>query len=164
MQAISDATDKPVIAYNIPGRCVIDLPNDFLRSLAYIENLKAVKQARETDIAAIEGLDLLAGNDDKLAEVMDAGGTGGILTCSPFVGKQMRRIIDEPENRAELQEDLSDVIRAFTITQLSMTVKAGLNMLGQEVGGVRLPLVECDENEITAIRDVLERRGLLSAV
>jgi 4-hydroxy-tetrahydrodipicolinate synthase len=164
MQAISDATDKPVIAYNIPGRCVIDLPNDFLRSLAQIENLKAVKQARETDIEAIDGLDLLAGNDDKLAEVMDAGGTGGILTCSPFVGKQMRRIIDEPENRAELQADLSDVISVFTITQLSMTVKAGLNLIGQDVGGVRLPLVECDEDEITAIRSVLERRGLLSAV
>jgi 4-hydroxy-tetrahydrodipicolinate synthase len=164
MQAISDATDKPVIAYNIPGRCVIDLPNDFLRSLAYIENVKAVKQARETDIEAIEGLDLLAGNDDKLAEIMDAGGTGGILTCSPFVGKQMRRNIDEPENRAELQADLSDVISVFTITQLSMTVKAGLNLIGQDVGGVRLPLVECDEDEITAIRSVLERRGLLSAV
>jgi 4-hydroxy-tetrahydrodipicolinate synthase len=164
MQAISDATDKAVIAYNIPGRCVIDLPNDFLRSLAQIENLKAVKQARETDIEAIDGLDLLAGNDDKLAEVMDAGGTGGILTCSPFVGKQMRRIIDEPENRAELQADLSDVISVFTITQLSMTVKAGLNLIGQDVGGVRLPLVECDEDEITAIRSVLERRGLLSAV
>ena len=164
MQAISDATDKPVIAYNIPGRCVIDLPNDFLRSLAYIENVKAVKQARETDIEAIEGLDLLAGNDDTLAEIMDAGGTGGILTTSPFVGKQMRRIIDEPENRAELQADLSDVIKAFTITQLSMTVKAGLNLIGQDVGGVRLPLVECDENEIATIRGVLERRGLLSAV
>ena len=164
MQAISDATDKPVIAYNIPGRCVIDLPNDFLRSLAYIENVKAVKQARETDIEAIEGLDLLAGNDDKLAEVMDAGGTGGILTCSPFVGKQMRRIIDERDNRAELQEDLAGLIRTFSMTQLSMTVKAGLNMIGQDVGGVRLPLVECDEDEITAIRGALERRGLLSAV
>jgi 4-hydroxy-tetrahydrodipicolinate synthase len=164
MQAISDATDKPVIAYNIPGRCVIDLPNDFLRSLAYIENVKAVKQARETEIEAIEGLDLLAGNDDKLAEVMDAGGTGGILTTSPFVGKQMRRIIDEPENRAELQADLAGLIRTFSMTQLSMTVKAGLNMIGQEVGPVRLPLVECDEDEIAAIRGVLEGRGLLSAV
>jgi 4-hydroxy-tetrahydrodipicolinate synthase len=76
----------------------------------------------------------------------------------------MRRIVDEPENRAELQADLAEVIEAFTITQLSMTVKAGLNLLGQEVGGVRLPLVECDESEIAAIRSVLERRGLLSAV
>jgi 4-hydroxy-tetrahydrodipicolinate synthase len=163
-EAVSDAVDKPIIAYNIPSRVIIDLPNEFLAELAGIENVAAVKQSRYTDIAAIEGLDLLAGNDDTLAEVMDAGGTGGILTCSPFVGKQMRRIVDEPENRAELQADLAEVIEAFTITQLSMTVKAGLNLLGQEVGGVRLPLVECDENEIAAIRSVLERRGLLSAV
>ena len=163
-EAISRAVDKPIIAYNIPSRCVIDLPNDFLRSLAEIEHVAAVKQSRYTDIEAIEGLDLLAGNDDTLAEVLDAGGTGGILTCSPFVGKEMRRMIDEPGNRATIQADLMDVIEAFTITQLSMTIKAGLNMLGQQVGGVRLPLVECDEKEQAVIRGVLERRGLLSAV
>ena len=162
--AVSQAVDKPIIAYNIPSRCVIDLPNDFLRSLGQIENVAAVKQSRYTEIEAIDGLDLLAGNDDTLAEVLDAGGTGGILTTSPFVGKEMRRMIDEPENRAEIQKDLMEVIEAFTITQLSMTVKAGLNLLGHEVGGVRLPLVECDENEIAVIHGVLERRGLLSTV
>jgi 4-hydroxy-tetrahydrodipicolinate synthase len=164
MQAISDATDKPVIVYNIPGRCVIDLPNDFLRSLAEIENVDAVKQARETDIAAIEGLDLLAGNDDRLAEVLDAGGTGGILVASHLVGKEMRRMIDEPENRWAIHEELTDVFKTLTITQLTMTVKAALNMLGQNVGGVRLPLVDCDENEISALDEMLRRRGLLSAV
>jgi 4-hydroxy-tetrahydrodipicolinate synthase len=163
-QAISDASSKPIVVYNIPGRTVIDLPNEFLRELAGIENVAAVKQSRYTDIEAIEGLDLLAGNDDTLAEVMDAGGTGGILTCSPFAGKELRRIIDEPENRAAIQADLKDLIDAFTITQLSMTVKAGLNLLGQDVGGVRLPLVECNDEEIAVIRGVLERRGLLSAV
>jgi 4-hydroxy-tetrahydrodipicolinate synthase len=163
-QAISDASSKPVIAYNIPSRVIVDLPNDFLRSLAEIENIAAVKQSRYEDIAAIEGLDLLAGNDDTLAEVMDAGGTGGILTTSPFVGKEMRRIIDEPDNRREIQESLMDLINAFTITQLSMTVKAGLNLLGVEVGGVRLPLVDADEDEVAQIRAALERRGLLSAV
>jgi 4-hydroxy-tetrahydrodipicolinate synthase len=162
--AISQAVDKPIVAYNIPSRTVIDLPNEFLRGLAEIENVAAVKQSRYTDIAAIEGLDLLAGNDDTLAEVLDAGGTGGILTTSPFVGKEMRRMLDEPDNRAEIQRDLLEVIEAFTITQLSMTVKAGLNLLGHEVGGVRLPLVECNEPEVAAIRGVLERRGLLSAV
>jgi 4-hydroxy-tetrahydrodipicolinate synthase len=163
-EAISQAVDKPIVAYNIPSRTVIDLPNEFLRGLAEIENVAAVKQSRYTEIAAIEGLDLLAGNDDTLAEVLDAGGTGGILTTSPFVGKEMRRILDEPDNRAEIQRDLLEVIEAFTITQLSMTVKAGLNLLGHEVGGVRLPLVECNEPEVAAIRGVLERRGLLSAV
>lgn len=164
MQALSDATDKPIIAYNIPSRCVIDLPNDFLRSLAEIENVRAVKQARETDIAAIEGLDLLAGNDDRLAETLDAGGTGGILVSSHIVGPEMRRMIDEPESRWAIHEDLTDVWAGLGVAQLSMTVKAALNLLGHEVGGLRLPLVECDESETAAIRGMLERRGLLSAV
>jgi 4-hydroxy-tetrahydrodipicolinate synthase len=163
-EAVSQATDRPIVAYNIPSRVVIDLPNEFLRELAQIENVKAVKQARTTDIAAIDGLDLLAGNDDKLAETLDAGGTGGILTCSPFVGNEMRRMIDEPENRHAIQEELNDLIAAFSITQLTMTVKAGLNLLGHEVGGVRLPLVEANEEEIAQIRGALERHGLLSAV
>ena len=162
--AISQASDKPVIVYNIPSRVVIDLPNDFLRTLAEIEHVAAVKQSRFTDIEAIEGLDLLAGNDDTLAEVLDAGGTGGILTTSPFAGREMRRMIDEPENRHSIQQDLMDLIEAFTVTQLSMTVKAGLNLLGLEVGGVRLPLVEANDDEVAQIRGALERRGLLSAV
>src|SRR3954447_21591123 len=123
-EAISQATNKPVIVYNIPSRVVIDLPNEFLRELAGIEKVAAVKQSRYTDIAAIEGLDVLAGNDDTLAEVLDAGGTGGILTCSPFAGKEMRRIVDEPDSRATIQAELKELIDAFTITQLSMTVKA----------------------------------------
>jgi len=163
-EAISQATDKPVIVYNIPSRVVIDLPNEFLRQLAEIEHVAAVKQSRYTDIAAIEGLDVLAGNDDTLAEVLDAGGTGGILTTTPFVGREMRRIIDEPENRRAIQEDIMDIVNAFSITQLSMTVKAGLNLLGLEVGGVRLPLVEANDEEVGQIRAALERRGLLSAV
>jgi 4-hydroxy-tetrahydrodipicolinate synthase len=163
-EAVSQVTELPIVAYNVPSRTVIDLPNDFLRSLADIEHVAAVKQSRFTEIEAIEGLDLLAGNDDTLAEVLDAGGTGGILTSSPFVGTEMRRMIDEPENRHAIQEKLTDLIQTLSITQLSMTVKAGLNLLGLEVGGVRLPLVEADEGEVAQIRGALERHGLLSAV
>jgi 4-hydroxy-tetrahydrodipicolinate synthase len=163
-EAISQVVDKPIVAYNIPSRVVIDLPNEFLKHLGEIENVQAVKQARMTDIEAIDGLDLLAGNDDKLAETLDAGGTGGILTCAPFVGTEMRRMIDEPENRQGIQDELNDLIAAFSITQLSMTVKAGLNLLGHEVGGVRLPLVEANDEELAQIRGALERHGLLSAV
>ena len=164
MQALSHATDKPIVVYNIPSRCVIDLPNDFLRSLAEIENVRAVKQARETEIAAIDGLDLLAGNDDRLAEVLDAGGTGGILVASHIVGKEMRRMIDEPENRWAIHEELTDVFGTLAMTQLAMTVKSALRMVGQDVGGVRLPLVDCDEKELGALDEMLRRRGLLSPV
>src|SRR5918911_4689893 len=94
--AVAAATDRPVIVYNIPSRCVIDMDNELLRELGQVEHIEAVKQARYDDLAPIDGLDLLAGNDDTLAKVMDMGGTGGGLVPSPPIGTGMRPMIDEP--------------------------------------------------------------------
>src|SRR5207248_3343649 len=84
-EEVAKATGKPIILYNIPSRVVIDLPNEFLAELAQIDGVSAVKQARGKDIEPIPGLDLLAGNDDDLAEVLDKGGTGGILVGAHFI-------------------------------------------------------------------------------
>jgi 4-hydroxy-tetrahydrodipicolinate synthase len=163
-RAIAAATDKPVVLYNIPSRSVIDMPNDLLAELAEIPNVAAVKQARYEDVRPIEGLDLLAGNDDMLAAVLDMGGTGGVLVASHVVGEEMRRMIDEPERRREIHESLRDLFKVLFVTTSPIPVKAALNMLGHEVGGLRLPLVEASEEERTQIRGVLERHGLLSRV
>jgi 4-hydroxy-tetrahydrodipicolinate synthase len=164
-RAVAAATDRPVILYNIPSRSVIDMPNEFLAELAAeIPNVKAVKQARFEDIAPIEGLDLLAGNDDKLAETLDVGGTGGVLVASHLVGSEMRRMIDEPESRHEIHESLSDLFETLTVTTGPIPIKAALNMVGLDVGGLRLPLVEASEDEKAVIREALERRGLLAKV
>ena len=79
-ETVAATTDWPIVAYNIPSRTATDMPNDLLAELAQIENVTAVKQARYEDMAPIEGMDLLAGNDDVTAEVMDMGGTGVIHT------------------------------------------------------------------------------------
>lgn len=164
-EAVAKATNLPVVLYNIPGRCVIDLPNDFLRELAQgIPNVVAVKQARSEDIQAIDGLNLLAGNDDTLAECLDKGGTGGICVSSHIVGREMRRMIDEPDARHEIHAQLKDIFDVMFITASPTPVKAALNMLGIRAGGLRLPMVEASEEEEQAIRGVLERHGLLSAV
>jgi 4-hydroxy-tetrahydrodipicolinate synthase len=163
-RAVSAATDKPLVLYNIPSRTVIDMPNDLLRELAEIPNVAAVKQARYEDLAPIEGLDLLAGNDDMLADVLDMGGPGGVLVASHLVGNEMRRMIDEPESRREIHESLTDLFRALFVTTSPIPLKAALNMLGHEVGGLRLPLVEASEEERAAVREALERHGLLAAV
>jgi 4-hydroxy-tetrahydrodipicolinate synthase len=163
-EAVAKATDKPVILYNIPSRCVIDMPNDLLAELAQIDNVSAVKQARFEDIAPIDGLDLLAGNDDKLAEVLDKGGTGGITVASHLVGEEMRAMIDEPERRQAIHDSLSELFGAMAVTSNPIPVKAALNMAGHDVGGLRLPLVEASEEESAEIRAALERRGLLSRV
>ena len=163
-EAVAAATDLPVILYNIPSRCVVDMPNDLLAELAEIENVTAVKQARYEDLAPIDGLDLLAGNDDVLAEVLDMGGTGGILVASHLVGREMRRMIDEPDGRAEIQRSLQGLYQALAVTTNPIPIKAALNMAGHEVGGLRLPLVEASEEESAVIRTALERQGLLAQV
>jgi 4-hydroxy-tetrahydrodipicolinate synthase len=162
--AVAAATDKPVILYNIPGRTALDMPNDLLAELGQIENVQAVKQARYEDLAPIDGLDLLAGNDDVLAKVLDMGGTGGILVASHLVGREMRRMIDEPEARREIHDSLTDLYEALTVTTNPIPIKAALNLAGHSVGGLRLPLVEADDEEKAVIRAGLERHNLLAAV
>jgi 4-hydroxy-tetrahydrodipicolinate synthase len=160
----SSAPQLPIVVYNIPSRCVVDIPNELLAELAQVENIAAVKQARVEDIAPIDGMDLLAGNDDKLAETLDAGATGGILVASHVVGTEMRRMLDEPDQRHEIDESLRDVWAAMTVTVNPIPVKTAVRMLGHDVGGFRLPMVEASDEEAEEIRVVLDRHGLLSAV
>jgi 4-hydroxy-tetrahydrodipicolinate synthase len=163
-EATAAVTDRPIILYNIPSRTALDMPNDLLAELAEIDNVQAVKQARYEDLAPVDGLDLLAGNDDVLARVLDMGGTGGILVASHLVGREMRRMIDEPDARADLHESLQDLLQALTVTTNPIPIKAALNLAGHSVGGLRLPLVEADEQETEPIRAALERHNLLAAV
>lgn len=163
-EAIADATDRSIVAYNIPSRTATDMPNDLLAELGQIENVVAVKQARHEDVAPVDGLDLLAGDNDMLAQVMDLGGSGGILVASHLVGREMRRILDEPENRHEIEASLSDLYEALGVTTNPIPIKAAVAMAGHQVGGLRLPLVEATEEEKAVIRAALERYGLLAAV
>ena len=164
-EAIADvAGDLPVIAYNIPSRVVVNVPPELLAELARIDNVVAVKQANNEELQPIEGLGLLAGNDDILAKTMDLGGTGGILVASQLVGTEMRRIVDEPDRRHEIEDGLRDLYQALAVTTNPIPVKAALNMIGQEAGGLRLPLVEATEEEKAVIRTALDRHQLLAAV
>jgi 4-hydroxy-tetrahydrodipicolinate synthase len=162
-EEIARATDKPIVLYNIPSRVVLDLPNDVLAELAQIEHVDYVKQANNDNLAPVDGLGLYAGNDEILARTLDLGGEGGICVASHIVGEEMRRMVDEPERRAEIDTSLRDVYAAMGVTTNPIPVKAALEMTGHPVGGLRLPLVEADEDERAQIRAVLERHGLLAS-
>ncbi len=161
--AVAAATDLPVIVYNIPSRCVVDIPNDLLAELAQVENIAGVKQARPENLAPIDGMDVLAGNDDMLGAVLDIGGTGGILVASHLVAAEMRRMIDEPDERAAIDEGLQDIYSVLGITVNPIPIKTAVRMMGHDVGGFRLPMVEASEDEADEIRIVLERHGLVGA-
>jgi len=163
-QAVAAATDRPVVLYNIPQRCAIDMPNDLLAELAQIENIVAVKQARYEELEPIDGLITLAGNDDMLPDVLDMGGGGGILVASHLAGREMRRMIDEPESRREIHESLQPLYRALSVAPAACSVKGALALLGRDVGMPRLPYVEVSDDEAGTLREALERQGLLSTV
>jgi 4-hydroxy-tetrahydrodipicolinate synthase len=162
-EEVARATDKPIVLYNIPSRTALDMPNDLLAELAQIEHVEYVKQANHDNLARIDGLRIFAGNDDMLADVLDLGEAGGILVASHVVGPEMRRMVDEPENRRAIHDSLAEVFSAMFCTASPAPVKAALAMIGVPVGGVRLPLVEVDEFEAEMVRGALERHGVLQA-
>jgi len=161
-EACARATDKPTILYNIPARTGTNMPPDLLAELAQIPGISAVKQANAAELQMIDGLDLYAGDDGSLARVLDMGGAGGVLVASHIVGNEMRRMVDEPDRRAEIDDSLRDVYEALFLTSNPTCTKAALNLLGHEVGGLRLPLVEATSEETAAVRAMLEHHGLLA--
>jgi 4-hydroxy-tetrahydrodipicolinate synthase len=155
------AGDVPVILYNIPSRTAVNMGPDLLAELAQIDGIEAVKQANSDELQPIDGLAVLAGNDEILAATLDMGGAGGICVASHIVGEKMRRMFDVPEERAEIDAVLQDVYATLFITASPTPVKAALNLLGHDVGGLRLPMVEADEHELEEIKTMLARQGLL---
>ena len=163
--ACARATDKPIMLYNIPLRTGRDMSNELLAELAQeLDNVVAVKQANPENLALIDGLDLYAGDNETLCETLELGGVGGVLVASHVVGDQMRRMVDEPESRRAIHDELSDLFAALAVAPNPIGIKAALNLLGHRVGGLRLPMVEADERELGVIRAALERHGLLATV
>ncbi len=162
-QEIVRATDLPIVLYNIPQRTASDLPNDMLAELAQLDNIAAVKQANPANLAKIDGLEIYAGNDDMLADVLDLGEPGGVLTASHVFGEELHRMVDEPDNRRAIDADLQDVYRDFAIAPAACSLKAALNLIGLNAGIPRLPYIELDEHETATIRAMLERHGMLQA-
>jgi 4-hydroxy-tetrahydrodipicolinate synthase len=158
------AGDTPVILYNIPSRTATNMPPDLLAELAQIDGIEAVKQANSDELQPIDGLAILAGNDDIYARCLDIGGAGGICVASHVVGPEMRRMYDEPEARAELDAALQEIYAAMFVTASPAPVKAALAMLGHDTGTLRLPLVECDDAEREHVRAALAAHGLLQEV
>lgn len=160
-EEVNRATDLPILLYNIPQRTASDMDNDLLAELAQLEHIAGVKQANPVNLQKTEGLQIYAGNDDLLADVLDMGEPGGVLVASHLFGEEMHRMVNEPARRREIDDSLKDVYRDLTVAPLACSVKAALKLIGLDVGSPRLPYVELDADELATVRQMLERHGLL---
>jgi len=171
-KAIAAVSDLPIIVYNIPARVVLNLEPETIAQLAQIPNVRAVKQAnadleQAERIVAEIGLDLYAGDDDLILPFVRLGGMGGVCVHTHVVGPQVKEMIrrfrEGDENGArELEAETQPALDILKVQGNPIAIKAALNLLGHEVGGLRLPLVEANEAERAQIHLCLERLGLLA--
>jgi len=163
------AGETPVVLYNIPSRCVINMPPALMREIAAASpNVAAVKQANNDELEGVEGLELLAGNDEVFLRTLELGGAGGILVASHVVGNEMREIWDAAQagelNRArELNARLRPVYEAMGVTSNPIPVKTALELVGVVDASFRLPMVAASEAEREAVRAGLEQGAVLAA-
>jgi 4-hydroxy-tetrahydrodipicolinate synthase len=173
VETIAAATDRPVIFYDIPSRVVVDAEPETIACLAEIDNVHGVKQAKPSLDAARNvvacGLDLYAGDDDLILPFLEVGGIGGICVHTHVVGPRVKELITrfrdgDAEGARRIDEELRPAIDILRVQSNPIPIKKALQLLGHDVGGLRLPLVEADETETAEIRGCLERLGLLAAV
>jgi 4-hydroxy-tetrahydrodipicolinate synthase len=169
-KAVAAATDRPVIAYNIPGRVVINIEPATMSDLAEIPNVRAVKQSNadlEQARHIVElGLDLYAGDDDLVLPFVELGGRGGICVHTHIVGSRVKEMIrlareGDLDGARRIDQELRPAIELIGVVTGPIQIKAALNLLGHDVGGLRLPLVEASDEEQAQIRSCLERLKLL---
>jgi 4-hydroxy-tetrahydrodipicolinate synthase len=169
-EEIAAATDKPVVVYNIPSRVVVNIEPDTIDELAQIPNVRAVKQAHDDLEQARRipeaGLDLYAGDDNLVFPFLALGGVGGICVHTHVWGPQTKEMIrrwraGDADGAQRLNEAMGPAFDLLKIVTNPIPIKAAMNVLGHELGGYRLPMVEPTDEELKAIRSCLERAGVL---
>ena len=171
--AISEATDLPMILYNVPSRtgCNI-LPETYLE-LSKNPNIVATKEA-SGDLSAIakiralcgDDLDIYSGNDDQIVPILSLGGIGVISVLSNVMPKETHDICQhffdgEVEKSRDLQISLIGLINALFCDVNPIPVKAALNMMGFGVGPYRLPMCETTPEKLALIKKELEKVNLI---
>jgi 4-hydroxy-tetrahydrodipicolinate synthase len=171
-EAIAAACELPIVVYNIPSRVVVNIEPETISRLAEIDGIEAVKQAapslEEAGHIVETGLALYAGDDNVLQPFLELGAVGGICVhthvVGPQVAEQVRAALAGDLARARaIDDDLRPAYELLTVAPNPMAIKAALELLGHDVGGLRLPLVAASAEERQAVQACLSRLGLAIA-
>lgn len=173
-RTIAESVDKPIIMYNIPGRCVINMkPETTLRLANDVENIVAIKEA-SGDLDQIkyiidnapDNFWVYSGDDDMTYDIMKIGGAGVISTVGNVAPGRMREVVDlcskgDFEAASVANEALRPLMRELFITSNPIMVKEALNLSGFNVGGLRLPLVPATPEQSAELAEVMRQVGVL---
>ena len=173
-KTIADSTDMPIILYNIPGRCSINMEGDTTLRLAHnCDNVVAIKEASGNfeQIKYIidnvpAGFDVYSGDDSSTLDIMELGGVGVISTIGNVAPDRMKAIVDlaakgEWDAAREANEALMPLMKGLFETSNPILVKEALSLVGFPVGGVRLPLVDATPEQSARLASIMREVGVL---
>ncbi|WP_458413848.1 4-hydroxy-tetrahydrodipicolinate synthase [Schinkia sp. CFF1] len=167
-KTIAKSTSLPVMLYNIPGRCSINITVDTIVKLSQVENIVAVKEASGdlnamTEIISRTSDDfyLYTGDDSNTLPVLAIGGRGVISVASHVIGKNIQEMITLYENgevkkAAQLHQRLLPIMRGLFIGPNPVPLKYALQRRGLDVGSVRLPLVPLQKEKQLILDELLQ--------
>ena len=167
-KAIAESVNIPIILYNVPSRTGVNFSIDVLKELAKIDNIVALKEASgnigyTAQVAAeVPELYLYSGNDDMIVPVMSLGGKGVISVVANILPEETHNICELFEKgdvaaSRKLQLDLLELINTLFIEVNPVPVKTAMNILGYNVGNLRLPLGDMEEGNYNKLADVLKK-------
>ncbi len=173
-KTIAQATDLPIILYNVPGRTAVNLFPETTAKLAEIPNIIALKEAsgnldQVSTLRTILPPDfyILSGDDSLTLPMLALGCHGVISVAAHLVGRQMREMINayligDIAKAAQIHGKLFPLFKALFIVSNPIPVKTALNLVGKPAGKLRLPLVEPQDSEVQIIKKALREIGLLA--
>lgn len=165
-KAIAASTKLPVMLYNVPSRTVASMTAETTLRLAQIDNIVATKECASLEqvtqivAGAPAGFTVYSGDDSVTLPVLAVGGYGIVSVASHIVGSKMKQMIEaylagRVEEAAKLHVECFPVFKGLFELPNPTLVKAALGLIGQPVGGVRLPLVAASEADIESLRRIL---------
>jgi 4-hydroxy-tetrahydrodipicolinate synthase len=168
--AVANATDLPVMIYDIPGRTGVEIESDTIVKLFEHPQIVALKDAKG-NVAATSwvikrcGIPVYSGDDILNLPFLSIGAVGFVSVCGHTVGKDLKAMLDawfagDAAGALEIHQKLLPVYTGTFRTQGAILTKAALNMMGLPGGITRLPLVDATEAQIAQLREDLRAGGV----
>ncbi|WP_427339730.1 4-hydroxy-tetrahydrodipicolinate synthase [Caloranaerobacter sp. DY30410] len=170
--AIANEVNIPIIVYNVPGRTGLNIKPNTLAKLSEHPNIKAVKEAsgnisQVAEIARLcpEDFYIYSGNDDMVVPLLSLGGKGVISVVANILPKDTHDMVmyylnGDIDNARKLQLKMKGLIDALFIETNPIPVKTAMNLLGMDVGELRLPLTTMSEDNLQKLIKEMENYGL----
>ena len=172
--AVANSIGIPVVLYNVPGRTGVNITPQTLKELSKIENIVAIKEAsgnisQVAEMSALCGddIDLYSGNDDMIVPLLSVGGKGVISVIANIAPRDTHNMVEkyltgDVEGSKDLQLKMFNLIKALFIEVNPIPVKTAMNLLGYDVGKLRMPLTDMSKENLEVLKKALFEYGMKS--